>query len=86
MPSARCYVIPILLDGFRPTHRLHALFERGYHGTFHHVSAKHLGRYVSENSGRHKVREADTIDQTRRVAMGLTGKRLRYEDLIAGNG
>ena len=29
-----------------------ALLKRGYHGTYHHMSEKHLGRYVTEFSGR----------------------------------
>ena len=40
-----------------------SMFKRGYHGTFHHVSEKHLGRYVTEFSGRHNDRKRDTIDQ-----------------------
>ena len=28
-----------------------SLLKRGYHGTFHHVSEKHLGRYVREFAG-----------------------------------
>ena len=35
-----------------------ALMKRGLHGTYHHVSVKHLGRYVSEFSGRHNDRAA----------------------------
>ena len=60
-----------------------SLFKRGYHGTYHHVSAKHLDRYVGEFSGRHNDREADTADQMAHVVKGMVGKRLRYQDLIA---
>ena len=41
-----------------------SIFKSSYHGTFHHVSEKHLDRYVSEFSGRHNVRESDTMEQT----------------------
>ena len=59
-----------------------ALMKRGLHGTYHHVSVKHLGRYVDEFSGRHNVRPLDTQDQMSRIAAGAVGKRLTYADLI----
>ena len=40
-----------------------AMLKRGYVGTYHRMSPKHLHRYVGEFSGRHNVRTADTIDQ-----------------------
>ena len=60
-----------------------AMLKRGYQGTFHHFSEKHLDRYVAEFAGRHNVRDADTIDQMASVVAGLVGKRLMYRDLIA---
>ena len=60
-----------------------SMLKRGYHGTYHHMSAKHLDRYVTEFSGRHNDREADTIDQMAHTAQGMIGKRLRYKDLIS---
>ena len=60
-----------------------AMLKRGYQGTFHHLSEKHLGRYVAEFAGRHNVRDFDTKDQTAMLARGMNGKRLRYADLIA---
>ena len=60
-----------------------SMFRRGYHGTYHWMSAKHLQRYVGEFTGRHNMRSADTADQMATVAQGMTGKRLRYRDLIA---
>lgn len=60
-----------------------SLLKRGYIGTFHHFSEKHTDRYVTEFSGRHNVREKNTVDQMAHVAKGMTGKRLRYRDLIA---
>ena len=59
-----------------------ALLKRGYHGTYHHMSEKHLGRYVTEFAGRHNDRKRDTIDQMARLAGGMVGKRLRYRDII----
>ena len=45
-----------------------SLLKRGYHGTYHHMSEKHLGRYVGEFAGRHNDRPADTIDQMQATA------------------
>ena len=60
-----------------------ALLKRGYQGTYHHLSPKHLDRYVTEFEGRHNDRPADTIDQMRFTAQRIVGKRLRYADLVA---
>ena len=54
-----------------------------YQGTFHHLSAKHLDRYVTEFAGRHNDREADTADIMAHMAQGMIGKRLRYQDLVS---
>ena len=59
-----------------------ATLKRGYYGTYHRMSVKHLKRYVAEFSGRHNNRSSDTIDQMCRIAEGMFGKRLRYKDLI----
>ncbi|MDE0147044.1 MAG: IS1595 family transposase [Rhodospirillaceae bacterium] len=63
-----------------------SMFERGFHGTYHKISPKHLGRYVRQFAGKHNVREADTADQMASVVTGLIGKRLMYRELIADNG
>ena len=59
-----------------------ALLKRGYYGTYHRMSAKHLGRYVSDFEGRHNQRPKDTIEQMKAMVRGMSGKRLRYADLI----
>ncbi|MDE2992910.1 MAG: IS1595 family transposase, partial [Chloroflexota bacterium] len=61
-----------------------SMVKRGYHGTFHHFSPKHLHRYINEFAGRHNVRDRDTLHQMALLATGLDGKRLKYRDLIAG--
>ena len=38
-----------------------SMLKRGYHGTYHHMSPKHLDRYVTEFSGRHNDRDANTM-------------------------
>ena len=60
-----------------------SVLKRGYHGTYHYMSPKHLQRYVNEFAGRHGVREMDTIKQMGDVAAGMVGRRLMYKDLVA---
>ena len=60
-----------------------AMLKRGYVGTYHNMSAKHLKRYVDEFVGRHNIRDLDTIEQMMMVTRMMRGKRLQYQDLIA---
>ena len=60
-----------------------ALLKRGFTGTYHQISAKHLHRYVAEFAGRHNVRSFDTHDMMSRTVQGMEGKRLPYADLVA---
>ena len=60
-----------------------ALLKRGYVGTYHQMSAKHLERYVTEFSGRHNARPRDTEEQMTALVLGGNAKRLPYQDLIA---
>ena len=61
-----------------------SMLKRGYYGTYHKMSVKHLDRYVKEFAGRHNVRvgEVDTIKQMAALAYGMNGKRLTYMELI----
>ena len=59
-----------------------ALLKRGYHGTHHHISVKHLGRYVNEFAGRHNTRQEKTIDQMEKITRCMSGKRLTYKKLV----
>ena len=59
-----------------------SLLDRRYGGTHHHISAKHLPRYVNEFAGRHNIRNMDTADMMVALARGMVGKRLTYGDLI----
>ena len=60
--------------------------KRGYVGTYHKMSPKHLGRYVAEFERRHNVRSQDTVAQMGAIVEAMGGKRLLYRDLIADNG
>ena len=61
-----------------------SMLKRGYHGTYHYMSHKHLPRYLQEFAGRHNVRELDTVDQMSAMAAAMDGKVLGYKDLIDG--
>lgn len=60
--------------------------KRGHDGVYHEMSSKQLDRYVTEFSGRHNIRNQDTINQMSGLVAGMVGKRLRYNNLIADNG
>ena len=60
-----------------------SMLKRAHKGTFHKISEKHLQRYVNEFSGRHNVRDANTIDQMSGLARGMVGKRLTYRELVS---
>ena len=53
-----------------------SMLKRGYVGTYHQLSIKHLDRYVSEFEGRHNNRPTDTADQMTAMVRGMNGKRL----------
>ena len=60
-----------------------SMLKRGYTGTYHWMSPKHLHRYVNEFEGRHNNRPLDTAVQMSAMAQGMEGRRLPYQDLIA---
>ena len=62
-----------------------AILKRSITGTWHHVSIKHLQRYIDEatfrlNDGNCEV---DTIDRITAVVTRMGGKRVPYRDLIS---
>lgn len=65
-----------------------AVLKRSIHGTWHHVSPKHLARYINEASFRLNEGncEVDTLDRMKAFASGIYGKRLSWKALIAKNG
>ena len=60
-----------------------ATLKRGYHGTFHHISPKHLHRYVNEFATRHNMRPKDTEAMMAETVSRMVGKRLMYRELVA---
>ena len=59
-----------------------ALLKRGYHGTYHHISVKHLHRYINEFSTRHNIRSLETLEQMAIISKGFIGKSLPYKALV----
>jgi transposase-like protein len=59
-----------------------ALLKRGVHGTFHHISKKHLSRYCNEFSFRWDNRKVSDGVRAEEVVKGIAGKRLMLKDLI----
>ena len=61
-----------------------SIFKRSVTGTWHHVSNKHLGRYVNEAAFRLNEGncEMDTLDRMESLANGIGGKKLSYKDLV----
>lgn len=55
-----------------------SLLKRGLVGTFHHVSRKHLHRYVSEFEFRYNTRHLEDGARTVGAIRAGEGKRLRY--------
>ena len=61
-----------------------SVLKRGLHGTYHHVSVKHLGKYVDEftfrlNDGNVKI---PTMQRLESLVKGAVGKRLTYRQLV----
>jgi len=61
-----------------------AVLKRGYNGVYHHMSTKHLHRYVNEftfrlNEGNVKLHTLKRIDS---LVDQVIGKRLTYKELI----
>ncbi|HEX8626030.1 MAG TPA: transposase [Allosphingosinicella sp.] len=61
----------------------HSLLKRGIIGAFHHVSDKHLPRYLAEFDRRWNTRKDRDGDRIVNVITTAIGKRLRYAEVIS---
>jgi transposase-like protein len=59
-----------------------SLLKRGVNGTFHHVSEKHLDRYIDEFVFRYNRRNANDADRAIMAVINTKGKRLQYKNPI----
>ena len=57
-----------------------SLLKRGITGVFHHVSKKHLNRYLTEFDFRYNMRKADDGNRTAAALAKIEGKRLMYRE------
>jgi len=57
-----------------------SLLKRGINGVFHHVSKKHLHRYLTEFDFRYNMRKDSDSMRTSVTLLSLDGKRLMYRD------
>ena len=71
------YVRGIIHTNFAESY--HSLLKRGILGTFHHVSEKHLPRYLREFEYRWNSRKATDGERTIDAIRGAKGKRLMYQ-------
>jgi len=58
-----------------------SLLKRGLHGTYHHVSARHLHRYLSEFDFRYNSRKITDGERSCRLIRKASGKRLTFRQL-----
>jgi transposase-like protein len=60
------------------------LFKRGVMGSFHHVSKRHMNRYLNEFSFRWDLRKVSDDERTAEAIRSSEGKRLMYRTPIEG--
>jgi len=59
-----------------------ALLKRGVHGTFHHISKRHLAKYCGEFSFRWNHRKVNDGKRAEAAIKGAEGKRLTYKKAV----
>ena len=61
------------------------LFKRGFRGTYHSMSPKHLHRYAREFAGRHNHKAAGDLQHMACIVQGMEGRRHTYWELAQGD-
>ena len=60
-----------------------ALLKRGYYGTFHNFTWKHIHRYIAEFATRWEMQKLEGDGRLDAMLESVVGRRLTYEELIA---
>ncbi len=60
-----------------------SLLKRGVIGTFHHISAKHLPKYIAEFDHRWNTRHDSDTARTQAGIKKTRGKRLKWKEMVA---
>ena len=61
-----------------------SIIKRGYLGVYHHMSRKHLQRYLNEFCGRFSIRDMEPLEKMVWLAHGLFGKTIKRKEITAG--
>ena len=87
---ASCRASPLLAHVRRTAHvefwGVWAVLKRGFYGTYHSFSLRHLPRYLDEFSFRLNEGNCryDTVDRLESLIRGVKGKRLTWKMLTQG--
>lgn len=60
-----------------------SILKRGVHGVYHHMSKRHLHRYLSEFDFRYNAPEVTDCERAVMALLGVDGKRLTYRDSLS---
>ncbi len=60
-----------------------ALLKRGYMGTYHQMSKKHLHRYIHEFSSRHNMKDRGQLESFAYTSRLMVDKCLTYKQIKA---
>ncbi|MXW97144.1 MAG: IS1595 family transposase [Acidimicrobiaceae bacterium] len=61
---------------------LWSTIKRAHKGVYHHLSAKHLQRYIDSFAAKRNIRDADTADQMAAVVASMFGRHITYRELV----
>ena len=61
-----------------------SIMKRGITGVYHHVSQKHLKRYLGEFDFRYNTRDIEDHERATLALRGIEGKRLTYRRIGTG--